>query len=401
MSSKSNDSTTSNDPSLTEWQAARDILDKFDERLHDLRKVGFSFITGLLTADTLFTIEASGSWRLAALVATLFLIVPLDLVDRNYRVFQSAAAIRAQILERRNRMDLTQMIARMVETAHVGYFFEAVYVVFALAVLLLGWIVLPTTISSPAYWLIFLVVSICTVFAVWFSYWLKDWGWGVWFNPFRKWCYSTAIVLLPIPILALFWFLLKPAPSQPLHYHLTLIFAVMIAVAAILYVETSVRITEWVDFGIDKYEYEQGEEVQVTISNMGYKPLTLKKGEIWKVHNENRCTVDYQPEGAVLPALELSRASPIWADHRWLIPTKSLPLGLYRVVYYGPVYRKEWRKVGPFKVFSPGYALQEQSKLGAGYYPWYQAAQRFRVTPKKEKADGGVHQGSWNIQRMS
>ena len=112
----------SNDPGMSEWQAARDVLDHYDERLHDLRKVGFSFVTGLLTVDALLTASSNPNWKLAALVGTLFLIVPFDLVDRNYRAIEIAASIRAQVLERRSRMDLTQAITRMFELSHVGGF---------------------------------------------------------------------------------------------------------------------------------------------------------------------------------------------------------------------------------------------------------------------------------------
>jgi hypothetical protein len=36
-----------------EWETAREVISKFDERLDVLRRYGFTFITGLLTAQSL------------------------------------------------------------------------------------------------------------------------------------------------------------------------------------------------------------------------------------------------------------------------------------------------------------------------------------------------------------
>lgn len=377
----------SSDSSLTEWQTARDILDKFDERLHDLRKVGFSFITSLLTVDALLS-PNSESWKLAALVATLFLIVPLDLVDRNYRVFLIAAQIRAQILERRNRMDLTQRITRMFETAHVEFFFEAVYVIFTLAVLLLGWIIFGAK-ASLEYWAPFVAFSVLTMLAVWFSLWQRS------RKPQLKWLASIAIVLLPLIVL---WLLMHPTLSllmatlvqgQSFHYHLTLLVAVTIAVAAILYVETTVDINEWVDFGIDGYEYEKGEEVLVTISNIGYEELELGENA-WTVHREDSPKTQLPVivrEPPVLPKYSTTCGSS-WSDHGWLFPTEDLDPGLFRVVYNGPVYFRMGRypRRG-FKLLDPNVKEDKEELDRNGYDSWNHAAQRFRVLPKKDGSE--------------
>jgi hypothetical protein len=36
---------------LEEWKQARDVLKSFDDRIHDLRKYGFTFITGLMAVE--------------------------------------------------------------------------------------------------------------------------------------------------------------------------------------------------------------------------------------------------------------------------------------------------------------------------------------------------------------
>ena len=151
----SSSSSQSDNKNSQEWDSAREVLDRFDERLHDLRKYGFSFITGLLSVDALFAAPSTIplSWKLAALIATLCLIVSLNLVDRNYRVLQLAATIDAQFLERGNEMNLTQTISRIYDDAHVKFFFQTVYIMFTLATLLLGWFIL----AGKSYYLLLLV----------------------------------------------------------------------------------------------------------------------------------------------------------------------------------------------------------------------------------------------------
>lgn len=105
----------SNKELLPEWQAARDVVAKIDENLYDLRKYGFSFVAGLLTVDALFARTSNilpGS-KPALIVGTMALIVVLALVDRNYRVIQQGASLRATLLERRSSPELTQMMTRI------------------------------------------------------------------------------------------------------------------------------------------------------------------------------------------------------------------------------------------------------------------------------------------------
>ena len=282
-------SSTSNDPSLSEWQTARAVLNSYDDRLHDLHKVGFSFVTGLLTVDALLA-NIPDNWKLAALVAALFLIVPLDLVDRNYRVFTTAASIRAQIIERRSLMDLTQTITRMFEIAHVAYFFEIVYVLFALAVLLLGWIIfvpnLPDTYAKLAYWAPVVIFAISTVVAARLE--LKNLRSGL-----QKFLIKIAIAILPLStwlltplILSLensCWLLGVPSATacSMIHGYRTLIISVAISVASILYIETAVNLNEWVDFSIDGYDYKRRKPVLITVGNLGYENRGQELVALW------------------------------------------------------------------------------------------------------------------------
>jgi|SRR5208337_332475 len=393
-----------NDPGLSEWQAARDVLDKFDERLHELRKYGFSFITGLLSVDALLAGPSTVplGWKLAALIATLSLIVALNLVDRNYRVIQLAATIDAQIIERRSEMNLTQTITRIYNQAHVKFFFQTVYIMFTLTTLLLGWFIL----ASKSYHLLLLAAFAAAMYGLaWFILYPG--------HPRRL----GAVVLACIPVYAILAtlyyiprditkiaFLLYPRVVPELHYHLTLLVMVTVAIASILWIEKAVDIRPWVDFVIDAYEFEQGESVLVTVSNLGIEDLRLQK-EALTVHREHDPEMKEPldiPELVGSEGLKIRGGSKSnwrlsWSDHRWQFSTEKLSPGLYRVVYHGPIYcdvrdinkdftAREPNKENPWRhvvrLFG-GFKLVHPNKTLHGYNPW-RVAQRFSVTRNNE-----------------
>lgn len=163
------------DPNTThfkEWQKARDILKEFDDRLHDLRKYGFTFLTALLTGSTILfeswlTEGPSGQGtplpdyvKLAILIVTMGLIVTLYMNDRNYRVFQKAAATRATVLERKLNLELTEVIAQRYELHNVHLFVRLIYTAFTIGVFILGLAALSETIS-----IIFLIIAFLTSMA--------------------------------------------------------------------------------------------------------------------------------------------------------------------------------------------------------------------------------------------
>jgi len=114
---KSSDKDSANH--LAEWKQARDVLKHFDEKLHDLRKYGFTFLTGLLAVESILiptsfvtTIEKiPDSAKFAIFTVTLILIIALHLLDRNYVVFQQAANTRAKVLERELNLELSEIIS--------------------------------------------------------------------------------------------------------------------------------------------------------------------------------------------------------------------------------------------------------------------------------------------------
>src|SRR5581483_4575237 len=94
---------------LEEWKVARDVIAKGDERIHDLRKYGLTFICGLLTANAfLFHKEAIDNWAaIGGCLVALVLLVTLRTVERQQQLLQQVAASRAIVLERSLNLELT------------------------------------------------------------------------------------------------------------------------------------------------------------------------------------------------------------------------------------------------------------------------------------------------------
>lgn len=146
---------------LKEWESTRAVLKIFDDRLHDLRKYGFSFITAFLTASTILF----QNWIIAPnppafegqpfpepikatiLGVTILLIFGIYIMDRNYRVFQKAANTRANILERVLNIELSAVITQRYRMSRVHNFFMSIYLLFILGVCLLGRAVLSSSLN--------------------------------------------------------------------------------------------------------------------------------------------------------------------------------------------------------------------------------------------------------------
>jgi hypothetical protein len=73
------------------------MIDAFEDKLDGLRKWGFTFISGLLSADALLgrvngtTIAAYV--KVAALGVAAILILIMRFLDRNYQLYQRAAEL--------------------------------------------------------------------------------------------------------------------------------------------------------------------------------------------------------------------------------------------------------------------------------------------------------------------
>jgi hypothetical protein len=161
---------TDEDTVLAEWQSSRDLISTFDQRIHELRQWGFSFITALLAAQSLLLPSILGggsnssaitvSVKLGILVVTLVLIVALRQVEKTYQIYQKAANFRSLILERRLNIELGTTIADRHMRYHMSRRISAIYIAFVMADLWLGSFIL----NDLAYWLALVVaVEVATV----------------------------------------------------------------------------------------------------------------------------------------------------------------------------------------------------------------------------------------------
>ncbi len=128
---------------MEEWKSARDVFGKFDDRQHDLRKYGFTFLSALIAADSLTTLFKNTDDRIILTIIgiTLLLTVALRLLDKTYELYMNATAIRAQILEVRLNMELTETISYRHETDKFDRYVLGVYMSFALVAGFVGFAV--------------------------------------------------------------------------------------------------------------------------------------------------------------------------------------------------------------------------------------------------------------------
>jgi hypothetical protein len=152
------------DDALAEWQAGRDLINSFDERIHDLRKYGFSFVTALLAAQSLLIpslvplppsassatsasapsgdIPIPDAVKLGVLLVTLLLVFALRLDECNYQFFQEAAKDRLLVLERNLNLELTEVITDRFNVEGISISSALVYVLFSVGVFAVGYFVL-------------------------------------------------------------------------------------------------------------------------------------------------------------------------------------------------------------------------------------------------------------------
>lgn len=153
MAVSSSPSTDATSLSETEYQQVRTLLQDYDGRTHDLHKLGFTFITALLTAQALLlpslghTGAGSSSItdlvKLGVLLVTLVLIVGLRSLERSYQLFIKAANDRAMILERRLNFELSQTLTARNRERHSSRWVTLLYSLLVVSTLVLGGFILP------------------------------------------------------------------------------------------------------------------------------------------------------------------------------------------------------------------------------------------------------------------
>jgi hypothetical protein len=127
---------------LKDWEECRTTIGRLDSILVDLRKVGFSIITGLLTAggflgflgigakDASTTPELSG----AVFIAIMVLVAALYSVDSNFQVLLIGAVQRAREIEATTagQIRVTEYLYLNATRSKVSYVTPALYMVLLL-----------------------------------------------------------------------------------------------------------------------------------------------------------------------------------------------------------------------------------------------------------------------------
>jgi hypothetical protein len=124
-----------------EWAECRATISRFDTILVDLRKLGFSLVTTLLTASAFFGFVAPPlAARAAAILAIMVLIAVLSAVDNYYEVLLSGAVERALDLEVRMNppICLTKYLSRNTQKTKAVAVTWLLYLVLLVAAVGLG-----------------------------------------------------------------------------------------------------------------------------------------------------------------------------------------------------------------------------------------------------------------------
>lgn len=132
-----------NQQDYDEWVAARNLIDKFDGEMTELRKTGFAFITGILAISGIFLpSNADGipyGAKAAIIIATMVLIVAVALFEKNIAIKQKAASQRAIVLERRLNLELTEIIYYQYLFNKGSLYQILIYVLFISGACILAW----------------------------------------------------------------------------------------------------------------------------------------------------------------------------------------------------------------------------------------------------------------------
>lgn len=141
------------DPNYLEWKDAREATARFDGILVDLRKYGFTLLTGLTTASSFlgFT-EPDFTLLQGIIMVTMGLIVILYWLDIYYQNLLYGAVIRTLFLElfkltHEGKRGLASYIASLHSEAGIRTFLHGIYYGFLIGLFVLG-LFLATSTSS-------------------------------------------------------------------------------------------------------------------------------------------------------------------------------------------------------------------------------------------------------------
>jgi nucleoside 2-deoxyribosyltransferase len=135
--------TKDDDLGFKDWQECRTTIGRLDSILVDLRKVGFSIITGLLTAGSFLgflglkapdSAATPADVSAAVFIAIMVLVTALYCFDTNYQVLLRGAVQRAWELETRTepRIKITEYLSINATRSKVNYVTLLLYLVLLL-----------------------------------------------------------------------------------------------------------------------------------------------------------------------------------------------------------------------------------------------------------------------------
>jgi hypothetical protein len=133
-----------------EWKECRATIGRFDTILVDLRKVGFSFVTAIVSGATFFFVQdptkhVSESAKFATFSFILVLVLVLYVVDRIHQVWLQDAVTRAQTLENLFGYELTKSLSKSVsQTQAIG-----VGIVIYLVLIAITYVAFSVSIEAP------------------------------------------------------------------------------------------------------------------------------------------------------------------------------------------------------------------------------------------------------------
>jgi len=151
---------------VTQWNEARSVVDNMDKTLSGLRQFGFSFVTALLAASSvLYQTTITPTVKLAVVIATYGLIFALYATDSFYRLIQTSASHKCEMIEidLGYETGLTHYIGKIYHLAKDWWFIEVLYYVFILAAMGLGLAVLPL---YGLHWIVVILVAAVFVGAI-------------------------------------------------------------------------------------------------------------------------------------------------------------------------------------------------------------------------------------------
>lgn len=310
---------TENANQMTEWEKIRELFKDYDDRLHELRKYGFSFVTALLTvgvfATKAITSAITGSaaegtanatvaaqastnggadpnlFNLGLFIVTLMLILALHFFDKNYRVFQEAALTRAKVIERKLNLELSETISGRYGRDRILHRVLYVYLLLIVGVGVLGGCIL-----YPEWTLI---------------YWLS----------------GCVIFVLGVVI-----------------FQNTL--------SVMFKKDKNIFLKE--DWTISPLEFTTTDEFRVTLNNLGISPISVGKNElIWKIINDKGVPV--YTEYADIESEFLMIDNHVWIIKPEDFKNGGLKPGIYRLVPRG------WKEV-PLPISIIVHGLSQKAK---------------------------------------